>query len=104
MTYEINRGPRDLVSGAGAGEAGAELAIGEDVRRSCGGTYGGGEGTKGDKGGEGEGEGEGSCEVSSGNKPSLARISKELISSGRFRASRSSRYVKETVSFTISSS
>jgi hypothetical protein len=29
--------------------------------------------------------------VSSGSKPSLARISKELISSGRFRASRSSR-------------
>jgi hypothetical protein len=64
---------------------GVELAIGEDVRRSYGGTYGGGEGTKGDKGGEG------SSEVSSGSKPSLARISKELISSGRFRASRSSR-------------
>ena len=97
MTYEINRGPRELASGAGgadgAGEAGVELAIGEDVRRSCGGTYGGGEGSKGDEGGEGEGEGEGegSSEVSSGSKLSLARISKELISSGRFRASRSSR-------------
>ena len=94
MTYEINGGPREPASGAGgadrAGEAGAELAIGEDVRRSCGGTYGGGEGSKGDEGGEGEGEGEGSSEVSSSSKLSLARISKELISSSRFRASRSS--------------
>ena len=66
---------------------GVGLTIGEDVRRSYRGTYSGREGTKGDKGGEGEG----SYEVSSGSKLSLARISKELISSGRFKASRSSR-------------